>query len=65
MASAGATVPVAGEAGGTPLTLSATTPVTAAHYPEIARRLAAALCEVLAAREARAPARGNAAAEAA
>ena len=70
MASAGATVPGAGEAGGTPSTLSATTnatngAVTAAHYPEIARRLAAALCEVLAAREARAPARGNAAAEAA
>jgi lipoyl(octanoyl) transferase len=70
MASAGATVPGAVEAGGTPSTLSATTnatngAVTAAHYPEIARRLAAALCEVLAAREARAPVRGNAAAEAA
>ena len=39
----------------------ATLPVTAAHQPEIARRLAAALCEVLAAREVRAVANGPAA----
>lgn len=54
MATAGATV-VADDAAGAPL------PVTAAHQPEIARRLAAALCEVLAARETRAVANGPAA----
>ncbi len=46
MATAGATVPVASEAGAAPSTLGATGvmngAVTAAHYPEIARRLAAA-----------------------
>ncbi|CAG2150701.1 lipoyl(octanoyl) transferase LipB [Cupriavidus plantarum] len=56
MATAGATT-VADDArdGAAPL------PVTADHQPEIARRLAAALCEVLAAREARAVANGPAA----
>jgi Lipoate-protein ligase B len=47
MASAGATF-AAADANGAPL------PVTAAQQPEIAQRLAAALCEVLAAHEARA-----------
>ncbi|MNS86628.1 hypothetical protein D3C72_1205380 [compost metagenome] len=46
MASAGATCPVA-DADGAPM------PVTAARQPDIAQRLAAALCEVLAAHESR------------
>ncbi len=56
MATAGATV-VADDAREGAMHL----PVTAVHHPEIARRLAAALCEVLAAREARAVANGPAA----
>lgn len=59
MASAGATFTAADDAGAAPL------PVTAAQQPEVAQRLAAALCAVLAAREARVQAHGNAAAEAA
>lgn len=59
MAIAGATFAAADDAGAAQL------PVTAAQQPAIAHRLAAALCEVLAAREARVPAHGNAAAEAA
>ncbi|WP_404993627.1 lipoyl(octanoyl) transferase LipB [Cupriavidus pauculus] len=59
MASAGATFAAADDAGAAPL------PVTAAQQPEVAQRLAAALCEVLSEREARAQAHGNAAAEAA
>lgn len=60
MAGAGATIAVADADG---VTSSPPRPVTAADQPDIARRLAAALCEVLAAREARVPARGNTAAE--
>lgn len=59
MATAGATFTAADDAGAGPL------PVTAAQQPAIAQRLAAALCEVLAVREARAPVHGNAAVEAA
>lgn len=57
MATAGATFAAAHDAGALP--------VTAAQQPAIAQRLAAALCEVLTARESRAQAHGNAAAEAA
>lgn len=47
MASAGATIALPGEA-------TAAVPVTAAHQPDIAQRLAAALCDVLAAAQHRA-----------
>ncbi|RZT38518.1 lipoyl(octanoyl) transferase LipB [Cupriavidus agavae] len=59
MATAGASFTEADDAGAEP------SPVTAAQQPAIAHRLAAALCEVLAAREQCAQAPGNAAAEAA